>query len=48
MGLLPGKTAYVVAEFNTGYYYIYSALPNAETGKPDFLHEYIQEFIVSY
>ena len=48
MGLLPGITAYVVAELNTGYYYIYSALPNAETGKPDFLHEYIQEFIVSY
>ena len=47
MGLAPGKTAYVITDFNGGYYYIYSALPNAETGKPDFLHDYIQEFIVS-
>ena len=48
MGLAPGKTAYVITELNSGYYYIYSALPNAENGEPDFLHEYIQEFIVSY
>ena len=48
MALAPGKTAYVITDLNGGFYYIYSALPNAETGKPEFLHDYLQEFIVNY